>query len=76
MEHSANTMMTKDTMQYVAISAYLGIEIAQQYDFVVLRNPTDGGIQRVIIAIFHIIRGVYGWCIVTQKGNKAVFSKR
>ena len=32
----ANAMMTNDFMPYVVISAYHGIEIAQQYDFVVL----------------------------------------
>ena len=36
--HVANTMMTNDSMPYVVISAYPGIEIAQQYDFVVLQN--------------------------------------
>ena len=30
--HVANTMMTNDTVSYVAISAYSDIEIAQQYD--------------------------------------------
>ena len=54
--HFANTMMTSDSMPYVVISAYPGIEIAQKYDLVVLRNPSKGGIQRVIKAIFHIIR--------------------
>ena len=54
--HVANTMMTNDSMPYVVISAYPGIEIAQQYDFVVLRNSSAGGIQRVIKSIFHIIR--------------------
>ena len=56
--HVASTMMTNDTMQYVVISAYPGIEIAQQYDFIVLQNPSEGGILRVIKAIFHIIRSV------------------
>ena len=51
----ANTMMSYDSMSYVLISAYPGIEIAQQYDFVILRNSSEGGIQRVIKAIFHII---------------------
>ena len=46
--HVANTMMTNDTMPYVVISAYPGIEIAQQYDFVVLRKPSESGIQCVI----------------------------
>ena len=41
--HVANTMMINDSMPYVVISAYPGIEIAQQYDFVVLRNPSKGG---------------------------------
>ena len=54
--HFANTMMSNDSMPYVVISAYPGIEIAQQYDFVILRNSSEGGIQRVIKAIFHIIR--------------------
>ena len=54
--HVANTMMTNDSMPYVVISAYRVIEIAQQYDFVVLQNSSEGGIQRVIKAIFHIIR--------------------
>ena len=34
--HVANTMMTDGTMPYVVISAYPGIEIDKQYDFVVL----------------------------------------
>ena len=38
--HVANTMMTNYCMPYVVISAYPSIEIAQQYDFVVLRNPS------------------------------------
>ena len=54
--HVANTMMTNDSMPYVVISAYPGIEIAQQYYFVILRNSSVGGIQRVIKAIIHIIR--------------------
>ena len=54
--HAANTMMTNDSMPCVVISAYPSIEISQQYDFVVLQNPSEGGIQRVIKAIFHIIR--------------------
>ena len=54
--HVANIMMTNDSMPYVVISAYSGIEIAQKYDFVVLQNSSEGGIQRVIKAIFHIIR--------------------
>ena len=54
--HVAYAMMTNDTIPYVVISAYPGIEIAQQYHFVVLKNPSEGGIQRVIKAIFHIIR--------------------
>ena len=54
--HVVNSLMTNDSIPYVVISAYPGIEIAQQYDFVVLRNPSEGGIQRVIKAIFHIIR--------------------
>ena len=33
---------------YIVISAEPGIEIAQQYDFVVSRNPSEGGIQRYI----------------------------
>ena len=56
--HVAHTMMSNDSMPYVVISAYSGIEIAQQYDFVILRNSTEGWIQRVIKAIFHIIRWV------------------
>ena len=40
--HVANTMMTtNDSMPYVVISAYPGIEIAKQYDFVVLLNPSE-----------------------------------
>ena len=54
--HVANTMMANVSMPYVVISAYSGIEIAQQYDFVVLRSSSEGGIQRVMKAIFHIIR--------------------
>ena len=49
-------MMTNDSMPYVAISAYQGIEIVKQYDFVVLQNPSEGGIQCVIKANYHIIR--------------------
>ena len=49
--HVANTITTNDTMPYVVISADPGIEIVQQYDFVVSRNPSEGGIQRVIKAI-------------------------
>ena len=54
--HVANTIMTNDSMPYVVISTCPCIEIAQQYDFVVLRNSSEGGIPRVIKAIFHIIR--------------------
>ena len=54
--HAANTMMTNDSMQYVVISAYSGIESAQQYDFAASRNPSECGKQRVIKAIFHMIR--------------------
>ena len=54
--HVTNTMMSNDSMPYVVISAYPGIEIAQQYDFVILRNSSEGGIQRVIKAILHFIR--------------------
>ena len=36
--HVANTMMSNDSMPYVVISAYTGIELAQQYDFVILQN--------------------------------------
>ena len=54
--HVANTMMFNDSMPYVVISAYPGIKIAQQYDFVILQNFSEGGIQRIIKAIFHIIR--------------------
>ena len=50
--HVANTMMTNDSMPYVVISAYPGIEIAQQYDFVILQNSSEGGTQRVIKTIF------------------------
>ena len=52
----AKTMMSNDSMPYVVISAYPGIEIAQQYVFVILRNSSEGGIQRVIKAIFPVIR--------------------
>ena len=40
--HVANTMMSNDSMPYVMISAYPGIEIAQQYDFAILRNSSEG----------------------------------
>ena len=40
--HVANTMITNDSMPYVVISAYPVIEIAQQYDFVVLQNSSEG----------------------------------
>ena len=53
--HVDNTMKTNDSMPYDVISAYPGIEIAQQYNFVVLQNPSEGGIH-VIKAIFHNIR--------------------
>ena len=36
----ADAIITNDTMPYVVIFAYPGIEIAQQYDFIVLRNPS------------------------------------
>ena len=52
--HVANTMMSNDSMPYVVISAYPGIEIAQQYDFVILQNSLEGVIQCVIKAIFHM----------------------
>ena len=39
--HVANTMMSNDSMPYVVISAYPGIEIAQQYDFVIWRNSSE-----------------------------------
>ena len=42
--HVANTMMTNDSMPFVVISSYPGIEIAQQHDFVVSRNPSENGI--------------------------------
>ena len=54
--HVANAVMTNDCMPHIVISAYSGIEIAQQYDFVVLRNPLEGGIQRATKATLHIIR--------------------
>ena len=38
--HPANTMMSNDSMPYVVVSAYPGIEIALQYDFVILRNSS------------------------------------
>ena len=53
--HVANIMMANDTMPYIVVSAYLGIEIAQQYYFVILLNPWEGGIQRVMKAIYLII---------------------
>ena len=42
--HLANAMMSNDFMPYVVISAYPGIEIAKQYDLVILRNSSEGGI--------------------------------
>ena len=39
--HVAHTMMTNDTLTYVVIFADPGIEIAQQYDFVILQNPSE-----------------------------------
>ena len=59
--HVANTMMSKDSMPHVVISAYPGIEIYQQYHFAIMRYSSEGGIQRVIKAIFHIIRCVKVW---------------
>ena len=53
--HVANTMMTNDSTPYVVISAYPGNEITWQYDFVVFKNSSEDGIQRVIKAIIHII---------------------
>ena len=50
--HVANTIITNDSMLYVVIFAYPDIEIAQQYDFVVLQNPSEGEIQPVIKSIF------------------------
>ena len=43
--HDANTMMTKDTMTYVVIYAYPGIEIAQQYDIVLSQNPLSHNVS-------------------------------
>ena len=40
--HVSNTMMSNDSMPYVLISVNSGIEIAQQYDFVILRNSSEG----------------------------------
>ena len=40
--HVSNTLMSNDSMPYVVIFAYPGIEIAQQYDFVILRNSSEG----------------------------------
>ena len=40
--HVANIMMTNDSMPYVVIFACPGIEIAQQYDFVVMQNSSEG----------------------------------
>ena len=37
------------------ISAYPGIEIAQQYVFVILRNSSEGGLQRVIKAMLLLL---------------------
>ena len=54
--HVVNTMMSNGTLPYVMIYADPGIEIAQQCDFVILQNPSDGGIQGVVKAIFDIIR--------------------
>ena len=54
--HVANTMMSNDSTPYVVNSAYSGIEISQQYYFVILQNSSEGEIQRVIKAFFHIIR--------------------
>ena len=54
--HVANTIMINDTLPYVVISSDPGIEFAQQYDFVVSRNSSEVGIQRVIKTIIHIIR--------------------
>ena len=39
--HVANNMMSNDSMPYVVVSACPGIEIAQQYDFVILRNSSE-----------------------------------
>ena len=52
----ANTMITNDSMPYVVTSADPGIEIAQQYDFVIFQNTSEAELQRVIKVIFHIIR--------------------
>ena len=54
--HVANTMMINDSMPYVVISTYPGIEITQQYDFIILQNSSEGGIQCDIKTTFHIIR--------------------
>ena len=53
--HVANTIMINVSMPYVLISAYPGIEIDKLYNFVVLRNSSEGVIQHVIKTIFHII---------------------
>ena len=73
----ANTMMTNDSMSYVVTSAYPGIEIAQQYHIVVLRNPSEGGIQRVIKVIFHIIRSVkVGEYTLKKVAKRSLASRR
>ena len=53
--HIANAMMSNDTLPYVVISADPSIKIGQQCVFVVSRNSSHGGVQRVIKEIFHII---------------------
>ena len=68
-------MMSNASMPYVVISAYPGIEIAQQYDFFILRNSSEGWKQRAINAILHIIRWVQRRRIYTHKGSNAVFRK-
>ena len=54
--HVANIMITNDTLLNIQISADPGIEIAWQSDLVVSRNHSEGRIQRIMKANFHIIR--------------------
>ena len=72
--HVANIVMTIDTN--IVVSNGPGIEITQQYDLVILLDRSEGNIQDVLKAFFHIIKRVKCWCMNTHKGSNAIFSMR
>ena len=55
--HVANTVLVNDALPHM-VSAYLSINIAQQYGLIVSQDHSESGIQGVMIAIINIIRRV------------------